>query len=296
MQTTTRAKVFLKRYAPAPVFEAIRFIADKTLLKIVPLFFKFKISDFRQVYFREIYFDRHTFKIEINPSNGYLDAQIHAHGLYEPHIIETMYQHIKPGNTCIDIGANIGHHTILMSHFVGEKGHVYAYEPIPYLRDQMARSLAINSIHNVTIHDVALSDKEGEMALFLREGNIGGSSFVSGVDTNELPVRVTTLDRQHTEKVDFMKIDVEGYEYHVLLGGKQLIETYRPTIIFEWSPIYYRIHDESHAKLILEFFKKREYRLIDIENNNKLITHLDEFINEFDDGLRSQTNILAIPL
>lgn len=296
MQTTTRAKVFLKRYAPAPLFTAIRFVADKTLLKIIPLFFRFKISDFKKSYFKEVYFDGYTFKIEIEPSNGYLDAQIHAHGLYEPHIVEMMREHISPGDTCIDVGANIGHHTILMSHFVSDSGQVYAYEPIPHLRDQMSRSLQINSIHNVTIHDVALSDKEGEMTLFIRKGNIGGSSFVSGIDTEELPVRVTTLDKEHTGKVDFMKIDVEGYEYHVLLGGQQLIENHRPKIIFEWSPIYYRIHDESHSKAILQFFKDRHYSLIDIENNNKLITHLDEFIGEFNDGLRSQTNILALPL
>ena len=207
-----------------------------------------------------------------------------------------MEEIIKPGDTCVDIGANIGHHSILMSHFVREEGHVIAYEPIPYLRDQISRSLAANSIHNVTIHDVALSDAEGQMILFLRKGNIGGSSLVHGIDTEELPVRVTTLDKNHVGKIDFMKIDVEGYEYHVLLGAVGLIEKYRPTIIFEWSPLYYRIHNPSHSKEILQFFKDRNYRIIDMENNNKLITHLDEFISGFDDGLRSQTNILAVPL
>lgn len=296
MQITTRSKLILKRYLPAPIFSLVRQIADKTLLKVIPLFFHLKISDFKKSYFKEVLLDDYSFQIEINPANGYLDAQIHARGLYEPHIVAMMKEHIKEGATCVDVGANIGHHTILMSHFTGNEGQVFSYEPIPYLRDQMSRSLAANSIHNVTIHDVALSDKEGEMTLYLRRGNIGGSSFVAGIDTDELPVRVTTLDKEHTGKVDFMKIDVEGYEYHVLLGGQELIEKYRPTIIFEWSPVYYRIHNESHAKLILQFFKDREYRLIDIENNNKLITHLDDFIGEFNDGLRSQTNILALPL
>lgn len=296
MQVTTRAKLLLKQYVPAPLFAAIRYIADKTLLKIIPLFFQIKISNFKKDYFKEIYFDGHSFQIEIEPTNGYLDAQIHAHGLYEPHIIETMHEHIRTGDTCIDVGANIGHHTILMSHFVGNEGSVVAYEPIPYLRDQMSRSIAINSIHNVTIHDVALSDKEGQMTLFLRKGNIGGSSLVEGMDTEELPVRVLHLDKNHMGKVDFMKIDVEGYEYHVLLGAVSVIEKYRPIIIFEWSPIYYRIHNPSHSKAILQFLKEREYKLIDIENNNKLITHLDEFISGFEDGLRSQTNILALPL
>lgn len=296
MQLTTRVKLFLKRHTPTPVFAIIRFLADKTLLKIIPLFFRIRISNFNKKYFKEVHFKDFSFQIEINPTNGYLDAQIHARGLYEPHIIETMNKYIKTGDVCIDIGANIGHHTILMSHFVGTSGHVFAYEPIPYLRDQMSRSLSINSIHNVTLRDVALSDSEGEMTLYLRKGNIGGSSLVEGIDTEELPVRVTTLDMQHMGKVTFMKIDVEGYEYHVLLGGKKIIETHRPTIIFEWSPIYYRIHNESHMRGILQFFKERNYTLLDIENRNKHITNIEEFISEFSDGLRSQTNILALPL
>lgn len=296
MQLTTRVKLFLKQNTPKPVFNTIRFIADKTLLQIIPLFFKIRIFNFNKKYFKKVSFKDFSFQIEINPANGYLDAQIHARGLYEPHIIETMHTYIKTGDTCLDIGANIGHHTILMSHFAGSSGHVFAYEPIPYLRDQMSRSLLINSIHNVTLRDMALSDNEGEMTLYLRKENIGGSSLLSDINTKELPVQVTTLDTHHVGKVNFMKIDVEGYEYHVLLGGKKNIETYRPIIIFEWSPIYYRIHNESHMKGILQFFKERNYTLLDIENRNKRITNTEEFISEFQAGLRSQTNILALPL
>jgi FkbM family methyltransferase len=236
------------------------------------------------------------FTIEINPINGYLDAQIHAHGLYEPHIIKIMEKHIAKNAVCIDVGANIGHHTILMSHFVGKHGHVHAYEPIPAMREQMQRSFDANNIHNITIHDVALSDSKGEMQLYLRKGNIGASSLVEGIDTSGITVRVIPLDMEYQGTVDFMKIDVEGYEYHVLMGGKALIEKHRPVIIFEWSPVYYRIHDESHAKNILQFFLDMNYTLTDTENNNKIISDIDMFVDGFNEGLRSQTNILALPL
>ena len=178
----------------------------------------------------------------------------------------------------------------------GEEGHVYAYEPIPKLRDQIARSLTANEIHNVTIVDVALSDKDGEMKLHIRKGNIGGSSLVEGIDTEELPVRVTTFDRSHTGRVDFIKLDVEGYEYHVLTGAKDRIAQYRPVVIFEWSPIYYRHHAPGHTKAILAFFKELNYSLIDLEDGNKLIANIEDFVSMFDTGLRSQTNILARPL
>lgn len=295
MQATTRAKLFLRHHLPHPIFTAIRFVADKTLLKIIPLFFRFRISNFRDPYMKKIVYKDFPFFIEIRPENGYLDAQIHAKGLYEPHIVKMMDENIQKGNVCVDIGANIGHHTILMSHFTGKDGKVHAYEPIPFLREQLSRSLATNNISNVTLHDVALSDSEGDMKLHLRKGNIGGSSFVNGVDTEELDVQVRTFDNQHIGKVNFMKIDVEGFEYHVLSGMQKTIQEYHPKIIFEWSPVYYRIHDESHGKKILQMLTLYGYTLIDIENSDKKIEDLDAFIREFESGLRSQTNILALP-
>lgn len=295
MQATTRIKLLLKRSLPGPLFSIIYFIASKTILKLLLFLFKLSVSNFNKVYVKKIEYKDFNFLIEINPKNGFLDAQIHANGLYEPHIVEVMKENIRPDSVCIDIGANIGHHTVLMARFA-KNGHVHAYEPIPEIRQQLERTLTHNRITNVSIHQTALSDTDKESVLYLRTGNIGGSSLVSGKDTEELPVRLTTLDNENLGRVDFMKIDVEGYEYHVLKGADILIQKNRPIIVFEWSPVYYRIYNESHTKDILQFFTKHSYTLTDIEDQGKVITDLDSFIKGFDTGLRSQTNILATPL
>lgn len=291
---TTRAKLLLKKHSPGWLFSAIRFTADKTILKIPPFAFKLKTLAFTKPVVKNIRYSNKNFNLLIDPKNGYLDSQIYALKLYEPHIVTQFIKNIHEGYVCLDIGANIGHHTVIMSQCAGKSGHVYAYEPIPYIREQMENSLAMNDIINVTTIPDALSDKEGEMILSINPGNVAGSSFVNDSKSEKMSVIVRTLDSYDYKRIDFMKIDVEGFEYNVLLGGEKTIATHRPKILFEFSPEYYRKNSSSDTMNILRFFKKHGYTLIDLEDNNKKIEDIGDFAQEFNEGLRSQTNLLAL--
>jgi FkbM family methyltransferase len=292
---TTKAKLFLKKYSPSWLFPIIRFTADNTILKLIPLAFKVRTLFFTKQMVKSVNYHGKHFKLVIDPKNGYLDSQIYTLKLYEPHIVAQFVKNIHAGDVCLDVGANIGHHTIIMAQSAGDSGHVYAYEPIPYIREQMEKSLALNNITNVTTVPNALSYEEGTLNLYLNEGNIAGSSFVNEARGNTIPVCVKTLDSYNYKKVDFIKIDVEGFEYNVLKGGEQTIAAFHPKILFEFSPVYYRKNTPSDIIDILLFFKKHNYTLIDLEDSRKTVSNIDTFLHEFDTGLRSQTNILAIP-
>lgn len=295
MPWTTKIKLFLKKNLPSPLFYIVRFLADKTILKILPLFFKYKINGFNKEEVKEIFYNNKKFKIIINPKNGYLDAQIYANGLYEPHIVKEILSNTKDGDVCIDVGANIGHHTIIMSQNVGDTGKIHAYEPIPKIKEQLTKSLLLNEIKNVNVLQIALSDKEGEMELNICDSNIGSSSLVNKTnDSEKINIQTKTLDSYNYEKVNFIKIDVEGFEYNVLLGGENTISKYHPTIIIEYSPVYYQKSNPSHSKEILSFFKKYDYTIFDLEDNKKEIVDIDNFVKEFSEGLRSQTNLLVV--
>ncbi len=291
---TTRAKLFLKKNSPAWLFTVIRFIAEVTLLKLLPLAFKARTISFHKPTIKDVHYGGRSFKIFIDPRNGYLDSQIYALKLYEPHIVAQFVKNIKEGDICLDIGANIGHHTIIMSQSTGKNGHVYAFEPITYIRQQMENSLELNGIKNVTTIPDALSNKEGKMTLFINPENVAGSSFVNDAENEKLNVDVKTLDSYNFEKVDFMKIDVEGFEYNVLRGAEQTIAKHHPKILFEFSPAYYRKNSPSDILDILLFFKKNGYVLVDLEDKDKEIEDIENFTREFDEGLRSQTNLLAL--
>lgn len=294
MIITTRIKIFLKKNTPEKTFHIIRIIADKTLLKILPLFFKYKTIGFTKRVIKVVSYHGRKFKIVIDPKNGYLDEQVFAKKLYEPHIVKEFVENISPGNICLDIGANIGHHAIIMSQMVGQNGIVYAFEPIPFIRNQMIESIGLNAINNIQIIPEALSDTDGKMSLYINNDNVGSSSLVNTGSGTTIPVTLKKLDSYDFKHIDFIKIDVEGFEYNVLKGGEMTIASLHPKILFEYSPIYYQNHSQSDSIEILRFLKKKNYTLIDLEDNKKEIIDLEKFVHEFDDGLRSQTNILAL--
>lgn len=294
MIITTRIKIFLKRNIPKKVFQIIRFTADKTIIKMLPYFYNYKIKGFTERTIKEVIYSQKKFKIIIDPKNGSVDEQIFMKRLYEPHIIDEFVTNIQEGDVCIDVGANIGHHTIIMSQSAGEQGKVYAFEPIPFIRSQMEESILLNKIKNTSILPVGLSNKEEELTLYINKDNVGGSSLVNVNNGESISIQLKTLDSYSINHVDFIKIDVEGFEHHVLLGGEKTISRSHPKILFEYSPIYYRKAFPKHSMEILTFLKDHDYTLIDLENNKKIIVDIDSFMHEFDDGLRSQTNILAI--
>lgn len=296
MVFTTKIKLILKRYSPQWLFSIIRFCAEHTILKLIALSFAYQTKGFKERRIKHVSYGKgKSFDIIIDPKNGYLDAQVFAKKLYEPHIVEEFVRNISPGAICIDIGANIGHHSIIMAQSAGETGKVYAYEPIPYIREQMEESLALNHITNVITISDALSKEPGEMTLRLNKDSIASSSFFGEESSDGIRVSVKTLDSYNYEHVSFMKIDVEGFEYNVLLGAEKLIAISKPRILFEFSPIYYRAHRKEDVHDILAFFRNHNYVMYDLEDDRKEIHTLEDFIEGFNEGLRSQTNILAIP-
>ncbi len=131
--------------------------------------------------------------------------------------------------TVLDIGANVGFFSILLSRLVGAKGKVIAFEPLPRNIDFIEQHIRLNQIENIQIYSAALSNKSGVMKFSLSDYHEQGRLDENG----DLEVSVTTLDslKDITNSVSFVKIDVEGAEASVLRGGKNFFKYHRPTIL-----------------------------------------------------------------
>jgi FkbM family methyltransferase len=146
---------------------------------------------------------------------------------------------VRPGDTVIDIGANVGVVTVLLSSLVGEKGKVFAFEPNPTLHDMLDRTMERNRITNVFLSKVALGDKEGNLSLCFRSDNVGAGSLVYRYDSAQIvTVPVTTLSsRLRSERlgsIRLIKIDAEGFEPEILSGAMEILMSARPdAILFE---------------------------------------------------------------
>jgi len=148
---------------------------------------------------------------------------------------------VRPGDTVLDIGANVGIVSLWLSKLVGQHGKVHAFEPNPALQKLLTQTLQRNGISNVSLHPVALGTTSGQMELRILPGNTGSGSLVLEYDQTNCQtttVRVATLDsiveKEGIKTVRLIKIDVEGFEAQVLQGGERLLQSVRPqAILFE---------------------------------------------------------------
>jgi FkbM family methyltransferase len=153
---------------------------------------------------------------------------------------------LQPGMTVLDIGAHHGLYTLLASKRVGGKGRVFAFEPSPRERRALNLHALLNFCRNVTVESVALGNQEATADLFVVQGGQTGCNslrppiVISG--TSPVRVRVTRLDSwlatHNVERVDFIKLDVEGGELEALKGAAELLKRRpRPVILAEVQDI-----------------------------------------------------------
>jgi FkbM family methyltransferase len=157
-----------------------------------------------------------------------------AAGLHEPHITALFRNRLKPGMTFVDVGANSGYFTSLALACVGIHGSVYAVEPNPDNIQLIEMACRINDPRNLKIMAAAAGAEFGTVRL--RASGSNGS--VSNKGKGGRIVAQVMLDGllQGAEFVDFIKIDVEGYEHEVLLGAGNTLEEHRPWIVFKFAP------------------------------------------------------------
>jgi FkbM family methyltransferase len=149
---------------------------------------------------------------------------------------------LRPGMTVLDIGAHHGFYTLMASRKVGSQGRVIAVEASQRERDKLHRHLRMNGCKNVCVVACALGEAQGTAELYLVGGGETGCNSLRPPDvarpTTRIAVSVETLDgvlQSHkVDRVDFIKMDVEGAEFSVLKGARELLNNRpRPAILIE---------------------------------------------------------------
>lgn len=165
-------------------------------------------------------------------------------GAYEKAECDVVLRLLRPGMTVLDIGAHHGYYTLLASCRVGKSGRVFAFEPSPRERRKLRWHLRWNHCSNVEVVEMALGARAGEAELFLVAGRETGCNSLRPPAVRGTPkklgVPIGTLDgfvsRQEIERVDFLKLDVEGAELSVVEGGQELLSRPpRPIALVEIS-------------------------------------------------------------
>jgi FkbM family methyltransferase len=150
---------------------------------------------------------------------------------------------LEPGMTVLDVGAHGGIYTMTAARIVGPLGRVVAFEPSARERSRLAAHLRLNGITNVTVEPVAVGADDGEVDLFVVEGHETGCNSLRqphGERVRALRVPMCRLDtyveRHAIDRVDFIKMDIEGGERDALRGAAHLFARYRPVVLCEIEP------------------------------------------------------------
>lgn len=191
-------------------------------------------------------------------------------GTYEPELREIFRTVLPAGGVALDVGANVGWHTLLMARLVGPGGRVIAAEPNPSVRKRLEDNLNVNGFRQVQVVPCAIADTEGTVEFFGPEADdprSGDSHVVTGTATEKRGViRVETrrldaiVSEARIERVDLIKIDVEGFEWPVLRGAAETIAEFRPHIVFEYNAEYCS-RGAGNPPMLWDFFQTNRYRL-----------------------------------
>lgn len=145
---------------------------------------------------------------------------------------------LERGDVFIDIGANIGYFTVVGARLVGEQGTVYAFEPMPEALRVLKEN--IRTVKNVKLFETALSDVTGASDFSVHKDGDTSSLGVNHGAKRTIQVPLDTVDNslKAENRIDVIKIDVEGYELEVLRGAKAILAQHKPLLYFEFIPDY----------------------------------------------------------
>ncbi len=182
---------------------------------------------------------------------------------YENNLLNFVRSNLRPGSTFCDVGANIGVYTVEAGCCVGPSGKVFAFEAHPRTYDYLCKNIKHHNLNNVTAIDAAVGDKEGRIGIAFGRGD-SGSSHVSLTDGKlQTMVPLTTLDMslgQHgVDKLDYLKIDVEGFELHVLRGAQNIIEKSQGLLVQTEIDLRHLKRFDTDVSELVDFFTRRGF-------------------------------------
>jgi FkbM family methyltransferase len=291
--------------AIADAFTNLLYVVQRTFDRFIRWPLRRKIIDAKGEVFLHKTADGLLFFID--PSQ-YVDRLIFIKGIYERRFLDNLKGRFDLGAVALDVGANIGNHSIYLHDQFSE---IHAFEPNPRTFEYLQKNIEANGLTSIVAHQIALGELDDELVFRQNlDGNLGNSGFVDEIASDQRAsyskMKVFNADNYiknaEIKRIDFIKIDVEGFESKVFSGLRKTIERFRPVIAFEYH---------AHLVGVADFDKISEclpgylmFELVYASENFSLVKKLlwnlrrganAEFRAIYVPELRSYENIIAFP-
>jgi FkbM family methyltransferase len=212
-----------------------------------------------------------------------------ALGLYEPRTVELVREMVKPGMKCIDVGAQSGFYTCVLAQQVGKKGKVYAFEPLPSSFEMLERNVRENQLQSRVRAFPLAASNTNESIQASRISNMYVAGAVEGAEC--VAINAARLDDLIDDKIDLVKIDVEGHEPAAIRGMENLIRTSQPIIFSEVNEYWLRNGSGSSAREYIGQLRSLGYQVYAVDNPDKPLQDQELEL----DALGSM-DVIAMPL
>ncbi len=197
---------------------------------------------------------------------------------WDPIVEKALRACVSPGDTFLDVGANIGYFSLLASQLVGSEGRVVSFEPSARALSKLTAHLCLNRCSNVTVCSQAMGDATGPEKLnWASSSNIGGSSIARGTPSQGYSeqIFIRTLDdvcKEMQLQPSFIKLDVEGFELFALRGAERILKASHPVVVCELTNQFLTDHSQS-ANDMLDFMAAIGYRawIINLASDGRLV-------------------------
>lgn len=172
-----------------------------------------------------------------------ISNNVNTTGVWEPHLFYFYSQFIKPDFIIVDGGANIGFHSVQFAKLANE-GKTYCFEPQPLIFNVLSTNILFNGLTDIIEqYKLGLGDKKEDLKMTPLEKQIfnpncinWGGRGLTDSEEGEEKVQTVTLDSFNLPRLDFIKLDVQGFEYKAFIGGEKTIKKYFPIVFLENYP------------------------------------------------------------
>ncbi len=227
--------------------------------------------------------------------NPGISSTIAMWGIREPAAVSLVNAELTEGDVAVDIGANIGYYTLLMSSIISGSGTIHAIEPYPESYELLRKNIHTNNLEStVNLYNLAISDIEGNVELLVDSHNnlnrVG--DFIERDYEEQIAVDSKSLNSLLSDEpnIDFMRMDIEGYEEVVLSErcSGEIISDHKPTILFEAHPNY------SEMNSTLDFLFEQGYTPSTVVTTTACPNEMVKFGYKPDDTIQDQGRELGV--
>jgi len=260
-------------------------IMIKTIIKLIKPFYWswiWKYPPFYQInnFYKKIsnwnftiYNTDYWFKMFLDWSK-FIDKEIIFNWYWEKNISDLILKYLKEWDIFLDIWSNIWYFSLLSSRIVWEKWKVISFEPSSLNYFALEKNIKLNHFINIQTHRLWVWNEESQFEIYYNNDNPWATSLIKNDENIKYQKEIINIikldDFIIEQKIDFIKMDIEWFEYEAILWMENILKNNNLKMIFEYSPRIYKdkeLNYEEYSINILNYLNNLWFQLFEIENN-----------------------------